>query len=109
MNTMPTPKGKPGPKPKARHAMTPEQQRQLQFDELVSTLGKPPGKTPPPTHCAASTKGKYKGEARALAPLRPMADAAQQVPSRVGNRLHHANGRVTTLAGKPIAPQGASA
>lgn len=111
MDAMPTPKGKPGRKPKVKPSgpMNPEQLRTLQFAELVKSLRKPPGKTPPVTHCNSATKGKYKGEGNAVAPLRPQADAATRIPSRMGNHLHHANGRVTTLSGKPIAHQGAPA
>lgn len=35
---------------------------------------------------------------------RPGALASQQLPSRMGNRLHHRDGRVTDLAGNPLAP-----
>jgi hypothetical protein len=35
-------------------------------------------------------------------PRRPGADDALQQPSRIGNRLHYRDGRVTNLAGMPV-------
>lgn len=88
----------------------PEKQRQLQLEELLATLGKPPGKAPPPTYCNASTTGSYSEKALTQPPARPLANKALTVPSRVGPRLHYQGGRVTTLAGKRIPPtQGAPA
>jgi hypothetical protein len=91
-------------KPKPKRTMTPEQQRQLQFVELVASLGKPPGKTPPPTYCNASTTGSYSDKALTQPPARPLANKALTVPSRVGPQLRHLGGLVTTLAGKRIPP-----
>lgn len=60
------------------------------------------------------TQSKFRPRATpadlATPPLRPGAGAAAGVPSRMGNRLHHRDGRVTDLAGNPItAPEGAAA
>ena len=99
-----TAKPKPSIKVRFKGAMTPEQQRQFQFVELVASLGKPPGKAPPPTLCNASTTGSYSDKTLTQPPARPLANKALTVPSRVGPRLHYQGGRVTTLAGQRIAP-----
>lgn len=90
-----------------------EQVRQQRFAELetwpaAKTLyGKPIGAvmkpTPSPTVHSASTKGSYSGAELSASAVRPGADAALALPSRMGDRLHHRNRCVTDLTGQPVA------
>lgn len=50
----------------------------------------------------SSAKGHYNGAEVCMPALRKGADDALQVPSRVGDRLHFRDGRVTDLQGQPI-------
>jgi len=50
----------------------------------------------------SSAKGHYKGEEVCMPALREGADDALAVPSRVNDRLHYRDGRVTDLQGQPV-------
>ena len=50
----------------------------------------------------ATTQATYNGAEVCMPALRAGADDALQVPSRVGDRLHFRDGRVTDLHGQPI-------
>lgn len=51
-----------------------------------------------------TTTGLYNGAEVCMPALRAGADDALQVPSRVGDRLHFRDGRVTDLHGQPVQP-----
>lgn len=57
---------------------------------------------------ATASKGKYTGAELRDPAIRPGADDARGLPSRVGDRLHYRGGRVTDLAGNPIEPEATS-
>lgn len=46
--------------------------------------------------------GKYDGKELAAAPARPCATDTREFPTRISNRLHYRDGRITDLAGNPI-------
>lgn len=52
----------------------------------------------------ATTQATYNGAEVCMPALRAGADDALQVPSRVGDRLHFRDGRVTDLHGQPVQP-----
>ena len=56
-------------------------------------------RTPSATVHAASTKGDYSGAELSAAPTRPGAANALSIPSRIGDNLHHRDGKVTTYPG----------
>ncbi len=52
--------------------------------------------------CAASTPNGYRGLETSAPALRPGANDAGNLPSRMHDRLHHRDGRVTDLQGNPL-------
>ncbi|MHB8947528.1 MAG: hypothetical protein ACYC4S_00505 [Rhodoferax sp.] len=93
-------------------SLSPEQHRQQRYDELVAWLAAQPlVAAPSPTVHGASTKGDYSGAELSAPAVRPGADAALSLPSRIGNRLYHRrhhNRCITDLTGQPVVlPQGA--
>ena len=54
--------------------------------------------------CNSTTKGNYEtAKHSATQAMRPGADNALAHPSRHGDHLHHRDGRITLLCGKPVA------
>ena len=70
---------------------------------MVARMKKaPPTKAQSITHCTGNTSGLYHPGELLDPPVRVNAAQSFGLPSRVGQRLRHPDGRVTDLAGQPL-------